>query len=265
MYNCLKCNKDFKYQSEFNRHKNKKLSCDKIKINIECKICNLKFNCQSEKNRHEKTQNHINKLNNEIKPTLECTVCKVGFNCKTEQNRHGKTKKHINKLNNTNFNYNIKKNIDNINLENENVELKEINTILENKNIKLENENIELMEIIKNLENEFNLLKQLSNNQLITNEYIYIVHERTFVLTNVNIYKIGKTKNIKNRMNNYTKGSVLLFTIPCTDSNKLEKIILNYLKQNDKYIQVKDYGNEYFACDINHLINDIHILVNQNN
>jgi hypothetical protein len=129
----------------------------------------------------------------------------------------------------------------------------------------LKNENTELKDIIKNLENEFNLLTQLSNNQLITNEYIYIVHERTFVLTNVNIYIIGKTKNIKNRMNNYTKGSVLLFTIPCTDSNKLEKIILNYLKQNDKYIQVKDYGNEYFACDINHLINDIHILVKQNN
>jgi predicted RNase H-like nuclease (RuvC/YqgF family) len=232
MYKCNLCNKKFNYESEFNRHKDKKNPCSQKKEKLECLLCKVKFIRPSEKIRHNETKKHIYNINFQNNNTDEL-------------------------INENNELINLKEiNIDK--LTNENIELK-------NENKELKAKNIELTEIIKNLENEFNLLKQLSNNQLITNEYIYIVHERTFVLTNVNIYKIGKTKNIKNRMNNYTKGSILLFTIPCIDSNKLEKIILNYLKQNDKYIQVKDYGNEYFACDINHLINDIHILVNQNN
>jgi hypothetical protein len=228
-----------------------------------CNLCNKKFPTPSKLSVHKDRKNPCSQK----KEKLECLLCKVKFKCNVEKIRHNDTKKHIYNINLQTENINELKteNTENIELKNENTELINENIELKNENEELKTKNIELIEIIKNLENEFNLLKQLSNNQLITNEYIYIVHERTFVLTNVNIYKIGKTKNIKNRMNNYTKGSVLLFTIPCTDSNKLEKIILNYLKQNDKYIQVKDYGNEYFACDINHLINDIHILVNQNN
>lgn len=38
MYECLKCNKKFKYDSEYNRHKNKKIPCDKKKMN-----CNVKY------------------------------------------------------------------------------------------------------------------------------------------------------------------------------------------------------------------------------
>ena len=45
----------------------------------------------------------------------------------------------------------------------------------------------------------------------------------------------------------------------------IEKIILNYLKENNEYIQSKEYGNEYFICELNNLINDIHILVKNNN
>jgi hypothetical protein len=44
----------------------------------------------------------------------------------------------------------------------------------------------------------------------------------------------------------------------------METIILDYLKSNNSYIQTKEYGNEYFICDLNTLINDIHILVNNN-
>ena len=31
MYKCLKCNKEYKYESEYNRHKNKKIPCNEIK------------------------------------------------------------------------------------------------------------------------------------------------------------------------------------------------------------------------------------------
>ena len=45
----------------------------------------------------------------------------------------------------------------------------------------------------------------------------------------------------------------------------MEKIILKYLKENNKYIQAKEYGNEYFICELNNLINDIHTLVKNKN
>ena len=50
----------------------------------------------------------------------------------------------------------------------------------------------------------------------------------------------------------------------CINSTLMEKIILKYLKENTKYIQAKEYGNEYFICELNNLINDIHILVKHN-
>lgn len=89
-----------------------------------------------------------------------------------------------------------------------------------------------------------------------------IVHERTFVELNANIYKVGKTKNIKNRLNGYAKGSKLLFTISCDDSDSMEGLVLDYLKSNtSKYIHAKQYGNEYFQCELKDLISDIFNLV----
>ena len=105
------------------------------------------------------------------------------------------------------------------------------------------------------------MLETISNKDINNIDYIYIIHERTLVKTNVNIYKLGKTKNIKNRLNGYSKGSKLLFTIPCNDCSKMEIIILNYLKSNNNYIQAKEYGNEYFICDLKSLIDNIHTLV----
>lgn len=34
MYKCLKCNKEFKFESELNRHKNRKNPCNNQKKNI---------------------------------------------------------------------------------------------------------------------------------------------------------------------------------------------------------------------------------------
>ena len=221
MYKCLKCNKQFKYESDFNRHKNRKTPC------------------------------------NEIKQILKCDYCKVKFICPAEKKRHEKTKKHINNI--------IIHGNKNIELQNIDIELQNKNIELQNIDIELQNKNIELQNKFNELKNKFNLLEKISNKELNNTEYIYIIHERTFVKTNANIYKIGKTKNIKNRLNGYSKGSKLLFTIPCIDSTIMEKIILKYLKENNEYIQAKEYGNEYFICELNNLMNDIYNLVKQNN
>jgi hypothetical protein len=59
MYKCLNCNKEFKYESEFNRHKNRKIACNSPKKEYSCNFCNLKFKCPFDKNKHEKTKKHI--------------------------------------------------------------------------------------------------------------------------------------------------------------------------------------------------------------
>ena len=63
------------------------------------------------------------------------------------------------------------------------------------------------------------------------------------------LYRISKSKNIINTE---------------IENISMETIILNYLKSNNNYIQAKEYGNEYFICDLKILIDDIHTLVQNN-
>ena len=65
MYKCSKCSKEFKYESDFNRHKNRKTPCNK-KEELKCEICDVSFTCPYNKKIHEKTKNHINNYNNII-------------------------------------------------------------------------------------------------------------------------------------------------------------------------------------------------------
>ena len=213
-----KCNKEFKFESDYIRHKNRKIPYNKIK---------------------EK---------------LKCDICKVNFNWPADKERHNKTKKHINNINNVNIDNNIINNENKINYESKYNELLIEFDILKN------NYN---QSILKNNEllNENKLLKLNSNINLDHHEQIYIIHERTFVELNDNIYKIGKTKNIKNRLNGYTKGSKLLFSIACKDCTESENKILNFLKNNEKYIHAKEYGNEYFQCNLQDLMSDIYNLI----
>ena len=213
MFKCLKCNKEFKYDSEYNRHKNRKISCNESKKEYKCEICKIEFVRPSHQKAHDKTKKHIKNINI--------------FN---QENING------DKINNLKIEYE-----------------KKIND-LENENKKLKNK---LYDLNISYENKINLLKDNCKEDKCNLEYIYILHERTFIQTNNNIYKIGRTTNINTRLNGYTKGSKLLFTLPCKNSTNLETKILNYLKNNNKYYQCKEYGTEYFKCILDNLIDDI--------
>ena len=221
MFICNKCNKEFKFESDYIRHQSRKTDCNK----------NNNFNC---------------------------TICNSNFNYKSDYLRHKKTKKHNI---NTNINIDINTNNKLINYENKYNNLKNDYDSLKNELINYENKYNKI--ILKNNEllNENKLLKLNSNINLDHHEQIYIIHERTFVELNANIYKIGKTKNIKNRLNGYTKGSKLLFSIACKDCTESENKILNFLKNNEKYIHAKEYGNEYFQCNLQDLMSDIYNLI----
>lgn len=58
MYKCIKCNKEFKYESKLNEHKKRKIPCNKDKKNLNCKLCNSHFKYESDYIRHEKTKKH---------------------------------------------------------------------------------------------------------------------------------------------------------------------------------------------------------------
>jgi hypothetical protein len=62
MYKCINCNKEFKFESEFTRHKNRKTDCNKNN-NFNCSICKSNFNYKSDYLRHEKTKKHITNYN----------------------------------------------------------------------------------------------------------------------------------------------------------------------------------------------------------
>ncbi len=228
MYKCNKCSKKFKYNSEFIRHQNKKNPC--IKENLRCNICNIKFSRRGHMDEHNKTKKHLTLLDE----------------------------------------YNKKNNIEVINLEDQQINIEDMYKELKNKYQELENKYNKLENKYNELEIDYNKLKienklileNQNNNESISDEYIYVIHERTFLKLNANIYKIGRTKNLNNRINGYTKGSKYLFTTSCKDAINAEKCILNYLKENEKYIQVKDYGNEYFRCNLNELKSDILHLIN---
>ena len=219
-YKCNKCNKEFKYESDFKRHNNRKTLCNK-KEELKCEICNVFFTCPYNKQIHEKTKKHLDSIN--------------------------KVNNNISECDNLSDTKNIIKN------------LKEENSNLKSQICDLQFQINNLYNIINNIESENLELK--SNNKLHTRlEYIYIIHPIQCI--NMNIYKVGRTNNIINRHKQYPKGSELLFTIPCKNSKLVEQEILNYLKQNTNYHQIKKYGNEYFKCEINMLINDIQKLVN---
>lgn len=66
MFECLKCNKSFKYESDYKRHKNRKIPCDAPKKEYKCAMCNVNFICPAEQKRHDKTNKHIQNYNKYI-------------------------------------------------------------------------------------------------------------------------------------------------------------------------------------------------------
>lgn len=83
--------------------------------------------------------------------------------------------------------------------------------------------------------------------------YIYIIKLREHIKSKEKIFKVGRTQNIRIRLCQYPKGSVLLYTIYTEDIIEKEKIILNELSTKIR----KDLGLEYFECELSYIKNII--------
>ena len=75
-------------------------------------------------------------------------------------------------------------------------------------------------------------------------EGAYLIHTRECFRLKEEIYKIGRSHDLDNRVKRYAKGSKILCLISCENSIQCEKDLINLFKTHFK--QIKDYGSEYF-------------------
>jgi len=88
------------------------------------------------------------------------------------------------------------------------------------------------------------LVQNLSSNIFIPKivNYMYLLHEREFINSNQNIYKIGFTKALHNRMGSYPKGSKIICVLPVSEDP--ESFCIQ--KFRSKFISKTEIGFEYF-------------------
>lgn len=80
--------------------------------------------------------------------------------------------------------------------------------------------------------------------------YIYMLQEREFVKTGEPVYKIGKTKNISQRMGKYPKNSLIILVLQVKNSDRFEVQLLNRFRRKFKLV----LGREYFEGDRQEMI-----------
>jgi hypothetical protein len=69
-----------------------------------------------------------------------------------------------------------------------------------------------------------------TNNNKLSYSSIYLIQTREFLTQNINVFKIGKTKDdISTRLSNYGKGGRVIFTLICDDDkiDNIEKELFN--------------------------------------
>ena len=88
-------------------------------------------------------------------------------------------------------------------------------------------------------------------------QYVYLIHEREFIQSEKQVYKIGKTKQLNlKRYAQYPKDSALLYQSTSINCDIHEKEIITLFK--NKYKHRKDIGSEYFEGDYRNMLCDIY-------
>jgi hypothetical protein len=173
-----------------------------------------------------------------------CTVCNYKSKRRNDYSKHLLTNKHLT---------NVKKSKSNSNSKSK---------------IKISND-INLTKS-KNT-NKCNLVKDLitnsnSNTQELINNginkicgYLYLLHYNN--CNHNNVFKIGKTINLKQRFNNYNKDYTVIYYFYSSNCHHIETEILKRFKS--KFKQCKEFGNEYFKGDCKEMM-DIYYEISHN-
>ena len=85
-----------------------------------------------------------------------------------------------------------------------------------------------------------------------TKGFMYLLQTRESIRLEENVYKIGKTHNIEQRLSQYPKGSILHKKFRVSDRHLSERIMLREF--NEKFKRRDDMGNEYFEGDLREML-----------
>lgn len=88
----------------------------------------------------------------------------------------------------------------------------------------------------------------MARNALQNCAYLYVVHEREFIHQRKDVYKVGYTTNIIQRMSQYPKGSVAVSirAVPRSKAGLAETMLLAACRKNQHLMPRRDIGAEYF-------------------
>ena len=74
--------------------------------------------------------------------------------------------------------------------------------------------------------------------------YLYILREREFINTNRNIFKVGRTANLRNGLSNYPKNSEIIGICACKNVKEAECRLKRIFKM--MYIQRMEQVRNYY-------------------
>lgn len=86
-------------------------------------------------------------------------------------------------------------------------------------------------------------------------EGIYLLRKHEFILNDQPIYKIGRSKKLLNRLDDYSNGSMVHLLISCDDSIIHEKKLIELF--SNKYDIQLYYGSEYFLGSVDTMKQDV--------
>lgn len=188
-----------------------------------CSICNYQSSVKVN------VERHINKINKcgegiaeliEIPIEISCEYCNKLFNTESSMKRHLKICK-----------------------------IKEIHEV-----DKKDNEIKLLKQKLEEMSRQLTLKSNTTSSTSSISNFIYLLQEREFLNTGENIYKIGITESLHNRMGHYPKGSKIFCVIPV--SGDPEALCLFNFRQ--KFVSRIDIGSEYFEGNLDLMIKELY-------
>ena len=89
--------------------------------------------------------------------------------------------------------------------------------------------------------------------------HIYLIHEREFIRLGENIFKIGRSGNLVQRIRQYPSGSRLVWAFCTMDALRAEKAAIDVLCQHFKFRL--DIGREYLEGRPKEIVSCLHALM----
>jgi len=234
MFKCERCDKEFETKQGINRHLSRKILCDHI---IRCDYCLKEFKTNQQLTNHNNRKIKCKKIsieekNKKLKNENILLIDKNDILEERNNNKNEEIRNLKDKIKNL-------EEIKNDDLEEENKKLNEEIKILKvNNNDKLKNledENKILNNKIKKLEKE-SIIIQPNSDTKIKSGHLYVASNIRYEIRD--IYKIGKTINIKSRIHGYNSGYLkkdsfqYVYYVETDYPKELETLAFRYLKKH---------------------------------